>query len=77
MIQQPYHSHWPDFILHVDEATRKTRTFREVKKRIDDLAATLGGPKAEGGLGLRAEDGEIVGIMSDNSSVRISPYPIQ
>ena len=75
IFQQPYHEEWPDFTLHVDEETGKTWTFRQLRKRVNDLAATLGGPKAEGGLGLRAEDGEIIGIMSDNSSVRISPCP--
>ncbi|KAF5348473.1 hypothetical protein D9756_009593 [Leucocoprinus leucothites] len=68
ILQQPHHDEWPDFVLHVDEETGKTRTFREVRKKVNDLAAALGGPKAERGLGLRAESGEIIGIMSDNSS---------
>jgi hypothetical protein len=71
IIGQPQHEEWPDFTLHVDEETGETRTFREVKKRINDLAAVLERPVAEGGLGLQAEDGELIGIMSDNSSVCI------
>ncbi|KXN90937.1 putative 4-coumarate--CoA ligase 2 [Leucoagaricus sp. SymC.cos] len=68
VIGQPYHDERPDYTLHVDEETGRTRTFREVKKRVNDLAATLGSPISKGGLGLLAEDGDVIGIMSDNSS---------
>jgi hypothetical protein len=69
VLGQPYHDEWPDYTLHVDEETGKTRTFMEFRRMVNDLAATLARSTAQGGLGLRAEDDEIIGIMSDNSSV--------
>lgn len=60
--------------------------YRDYVKNIDDLSTGLGVSEAEGGLGLPAwEEGstadsvgvkggkEIVGIMSENSSVRYLP----
>lgn len=69
IIEQPYHNGWPDFIVHLDEETGVTCTFKELRQRINDLATALSGPVEQGGLGLRAETREIVGIMSDVSSV--------
>ncbi|KAF9451833.1 acetyl-CoA synthetase-like protein [Macrolepiota fuliginosa MF-IS2] len=68
IIGQPQHDEWPDYIVHIDEETGQSRTFKDLRKRINDLASVLGGPVAQGGLGLKAEDGDVVGIMSDNSS---------
>lgn len=69
VIGQSCHDEWPDYTVHVDVETGKTRTFRELRKRINDLAAALGGPMVKGGLGLKTGDGEMIGIMSENSSV--------
>ncbi len=69
VIGQPHHDEWPDYTVHTDEETGKTLTFRELRKRINTLAAALGGPRVKGGLELKAETGEMIGIMSDNSSV--------
>lgn len=76
IIGQPQHDEWPDFTVHLEEETGKTRTFKELKKDIDNLATTLAGPMASGGLGLKEEDGERIGIMSDNSSVRGTLLPL-
>ena len=38
-------------------------------ERIQDLATGLGASVSQGGLGIRAEDNEMVGIMGENSSV--------
>ncbi|KAG6836000.1 hypothetical protein H0H93_012364 [Arthromyces matolae] len=65
---RPEQAEWPDFTLHIDAKTGKKRTFRELKERVQFGATALGAPVADGGLGLRAENGEIVGIMSHNSS---------
>lgn len=59
---------WPDFNIHLEEPSGKTRTFVELRKRINDLATALGTPTEHGGLGLQVGDGEMIGIMSDNSS---------
>lgn len=67
---RPEQAAWPDYTLHIDAKTGKKRTFREFKERVKLGATALGAPVSAGGLGLRAEDGEIIGIMSHNSSVR-------
>ncbi|KAG6883329.1 hypothetical protein C0993_006807 [Termitomyces sp. T159_Od127] len=65
---RPDQAQWPDHTLHIDAKTGKKRTFREFKERVRLGATALGAPVSAGGLGLRAEDGEIIGIMSHNSS---------
>ncbi|KAG6917297.1 hypothetical protein DXG01_003138 [Tephrocybe rancida] len=65
---RPDQADWPDFTLHVDARTGKKRTFRQLKARVQLGATALGAPISDGGLNLRAEDGERIGIMSHNSS---------
>ena len=61
---------WPDFIVHIDAETEEQVMYREFTTRIQDLATGLGAPIHQGGMGLRAESGEIIGILAENSSVR-------
>ncbi|KXN84334.1 Very long-chain acyl-CoA synthetase [Leucoagaricus sp. SymC.cos] len=68
IIGQPYHDKQPDYLIHMDEETGQTQSFREVKKRANDLAAALASPMGQGELALRVEDGEIIGVMGNNSS---------
>ncbi|KAG6852118.1 hypothetical protein C0991_002977, partial [Blastosporella zonata] len=65
---RPEQAEWPDYTLHIDAKTGKKRTFRQFKERVQLGATALGGPVADGGLGIRVEHGEIIGIMSHNSS---------
>ncbi|KAG6810648.1 hypothetical protein H0H92_010911 [Tricholoma furcatifolium] len=67
-LNRPEQAQWPDYTLHIDAKTGKKRTFRQFKERVRLGSTALGTPVSSGGLGLRAEDGEIVGIMSHNSS---------
>ena len=70
-LQRPDQAQWPeDFTLHIDARTGKKRTYREFLERVRLGATALGAPLSEGGLGLRGEDGELVGIIGQNSSVR-------
>lgn len=69
--KRPDQAEWDDYTLHVDPQTGRKRTYRQFFARIQDLATIMGAPIAQGGLGMRAEDGEIVGIMSENCSVSI------
>ena len=46
--------------------------WRDFVSRVEDLATALGTPVAEGGLGLRKEDGHVVGILGENSSEYIT-----
>ncbi len=66
---RPEQDEWTDYIAHVEVATGKTRTFYELRQIIDDVATALAAPKTLGGLELWPGDGEIIGIISDNSSV--------
>ncbi|KAG6901502.1 hypothetical protein C0995_011052 [Termitomyces sp. Mi166 len=65
---RPDQAEWPDYTLHIDAKTGKTRTYREFKERVQLAATALGAPVSEGGLGLRPEDNEIIAVMSHNSS---------
>lgn len=68
---RPDQAEWPsDFTLHIDVKSGKKRTYREFVQRVRHGTTALGAPVSEGGLGLKGDDGEIVGIMSDNSMVR-------
>jgi acyl-CoA synthetase (AMP-forming)/AMP-acid ligase II len=67
--KRPEQAQWPDFIVHIDVETEDRIMYREFTARIQDLATGLGAPPHKGGMGLRAESGEVVGIMGENSSV--------
>jgi hypothetical protein len=58
---------WPDYTLHIDAVTGQKRMYRDFRERVHDGATALGISVADGGLGLRAENGELVGILSENS----------
>ena len=61
---------WPeDFTLYIDMRTGKKLTYKEFLQRVRIGATALSAPLSEGGLGLRKEDGELVGIIGQNSSV--------
>ena len=45
--------------------------YHDFLERIRDLATGLGAPVSQGGLSIRAEDKEMVGIMGENSSVSL------
>ncbi|KXN90934.1 putative 4-coumarate--CoA ligase 1 [Leucoagaricus sp. SymC.cos] len=64
--KRPDQAEWPDYTLHIDAKTGRRRKYKEFIKRIEDLATALGAPVSQEGLGLKAEDGEIVGIVSEN-----------
>lgn len=74
--ERPEQSDWKDYTLHINAATDQRRSFRAFIERVRDAATALGTPVSQGGLGLRNEDGEVIGIMSENSMVRMkaSPY---
>ena len=75
--KRPDQSEWSDdFIVHIDGESDEKIGYRQFTSRIKDLATGLGASIQQGGMGLRAADdkggGEIVGIMAENSSVRLS-----
>ena len=48
--------------------------YHDYLELIRDLATGLGASVDQGGLGIRAEDKEMIGIMGDNSSVSLIKY---
>ncbi|KAG1732415.1 uncharacterized protein EDB91DRAFT_1302477 [Suillus paluster] len=66
LFSRPDQKEWPDYTLFVNVATGRRCSFREFVERVRDGATALGADVAHGGLGLRPEDGEFVGILSEN-----------
>ncbi|KAG6336875.1 hypothetical protein ID866_2201 [Astraeus odoratus] len=57
---------WSDFIFQVDVISGQQRLFREFLERVRDGATALGTDPEHGGLGIRRENDELVGILSEN-----------
>jgi hypothetical protein len=74
---RPDQKEWPDYTVFVDAATGQRRSFREFVERVRDGATALGTDVAQGGLGLRPENGEVVGILSQNCLVRRIPHLVE
>ncbi|KAG0708432.1 hypothetical protein DFH29DRAFT_870961 [Suillus ampliporus] len=66
LFNRPDQKKWPDYTLFVNVATGQRHSFREFVGRVRDGATALGADVAQGGLGLRPENGEVVGILSEN-----------
>jgi long-subunit acyl-CoA synthetase (AMP-forming) len=66
---QPGQSDWPNFPVHIDLETGEEIMNDDFLERIRDLATGLGASVDQGGMGIRAEDKEMIGIMGENSSV--------
>lgn len=60
-----------DFTLHIDAVTGKTRTYTQFKRAVELGSTALGAPVADGGLGLSADAGHMVGLYSSNCMVRL------
>jgi hypothetical protein len=83
--RRPDQAEWADYTLHIDGVTGKRVMFREWLRDMEDLSTALAAPTSEGCMGLQGwgegegpEDvvpggKEIIGIMTENSSV--SAYP--
>lgn len=66
LFDRPDQQDWPDYTLFVNVATGQRHSFREFIERVRDGATALGADVTQGGLGLRPENGELVGILSEN-----------
>lgn len=82
--KRPDQAEWPNFTVHIDPATDARVMYNDYVRNIEDLSTGLAAPASDGGLGLEgweagvgadevAKPGqtgkEIVGIISENSSV--------
>ncbi|PFH48608.1 hypothetical protein AMATHDRAFT_65004 [Amanita thiersii Skay4041] len=65
-LRRPDQEDWPDYTIHIELKTGKTRSFREFVQRVDYAATALGASIDKGCLGLSAENNDVVGIMSEN-----------
>jgi hypothetical protein len=68
---RPGQADWPNFTIHIDAETGEKIMYYDYLERIRDLATGLGASVDQGGLGIRAEDKEMIGIMGENSSVSL------
>jgi acyl-CoA synthetase (AMP-forming)/AMP-acid ligase II len=66
LFDRPDQQDWSDYTLFVNAATGQRRSFREFVERVRDGATALGADVTQGGLGLHPENGELVGILSEN-----------
>ena len=62
-------SSWPDFPAHIDAATGERLMQSELISRIETLSTGLASPLSQGGLGITST--ELIGIIGENSSVRL------
>lgn len=69
--KRPDQAEWPNFTAHIDPETDERIMWRDFLARVEDLATGLGTSVSEGGLGLRREDGHVIGILGENSSVSV------
>jgi hypothetical protein len=79
--KRPDQAEWPNYTVHIDPTTDSRLMYHDYVRNIEDLSTGLAAPLSEGGLGLQGwEEGvgaeavkaggkEIVGILSENSSV--------
>ena len=65
LLSRPELKKWPDFALHIDGVTGEQRHAHAVLERFEQAATALAASPSDGGLGLAAEQGEIVGILSE------------
>ena len=68
---RPGQADWPNFTVHIDAETGEEIMYDDFLERIRDLATGLGASVDPGGLGIRAENKEMIGIMGENSSVKL------
>ena len=61
---------WPDYTIYVDANTGRRTTFRQFHGRVLAGATALTADIAQGGLGILPNHGEMVAIISENSTVR-------
>ena len=67
---RPDLKNWPDFPLYIDGITGEERSVHAVLERFEHAATALTTSPRDGGAGLVAGKGEMVGILSDNCLVR-------
>ena len=71
LFNRPDQADRPDYPLHVNAVTHASRSFRQFLEVVRDGATAMSSDVKLGGLGIRPENGEIVGVLSENSMVSL------
>ncbi|KAH7915464.1 hypothetical protein BJ138DRAFT_1176554 [Hygrophoropsis aurantiaca] len=66
LFNRPEQESWADYTLLVDATSGYRRSFREFLERVRDGGTALGTAVEQGGLSIRPENEEIIGILSEN-----------
>ncbi|KAG2141977.1 hypothetical protein DEU56DRAFT_754928 [Suillus clintonianus] len=72
LCKRPDQREWPDYTLFVNVAPGQRHWFGEFIERVHDGATALGADVTDGGLGLHPENGDLVGMLSENCPIVIS-----
>lgn len=72
LFNRPDQADWPDYPLHVNALTGATRSFRQFLETVRDGATAMASDVNLGGLGIRPENDELVGVLTENSMVFLS-----
>lgn len=72
LFNRPDQAGWLDYPSHVNALTGATRSFRQFLELVRDGATAMASDVKLGGLGMRAEKGELVGVLCENSMVSLS-----
>lgn len=66
LTRRPDQAEWADFTMAVDAVTGKATKFSEFNEKVALAATALGSDK---GLGLKPDQGEMIGVLSENCTV--------
>ena len=72
LFNRPEQANWPDYPLHVNAHTGASRSFRQFLEIVRDGATAMASDVEIGGLGIRPENGELAGVLCENSMVFLS-----
>ena len=72
LFNRPEQADWPDYPLHINALTGASRSFRQFLEIVRDGATAMASDVSLGGLGIRPENGELAGVLCENSMVPFS-----
>jgi len=67
LFHRPVQDTWPDYPLHINGLTGATRSFRQFLEIVRDAATAMTSDVNLGGLGIRPQNDELIGLLCENS----------
>jgi acyl-CoA synthetase (AMP-forming)/AMP-acid ligase II len=67
LFKRPEQADWPDYPLHINALTGATRSFQQFLEIARDGATAMASDVNLGGLGIRPQNDELVGVLCENS----------